>query len=138
MARVSVKFIGAKELEAAFGRMAKEVKGKEAVRVVREAVEPIVRAVKEEAPFDPGRTKGTHLRDAVEGGVFRKRFGFPLAAFARIDRIKAPHAHLIQGGTVKMRANRFWTRGVRKAAPKANDIVLQGFGELIEKEFTKK
>lgn len=137
MARVSVKFIGAKELEKAFGRMAKKLQSKEAVRVVRDAVEPIVQSVKKEAPFDPGRTKGTHLRDAIEGGVFRKRFGQPLAAFARVDRVKAPHAHLIQGGTVKMKANRFWTRGVRKAAPKANDIVLKGFGDILEKEFKK-
>ena len=137
MARISIKLIGKKELEAAFGDMAKGLKGPEAKRVVGKAAEPVKKAITTEAPFDPKRTTGFHLNESIEDGVFDDKPGRPVAAFVRVNSKKAPHGHLVQNGTVNQKANRFFTRGIQKGGGQANDILIKGYGDIFESRFKK-
>ena len=137
MARITLKVLGKKELEAAFGDMAKGLKGEEAKRVAGKAAEPVKDAITTEAPFDPKRTSGFHLNESIEDGVFADKPGRPVAAFVRVNTKKAPHGHLVQNGTVNQKANRFFTRGVKKGGGKATDILIKGYGDILERRFKK-
>ena len=55
----------------------------------------------------------------------------------RVNSKKAPHGHLVQNGTVNQKANRFFTRGIQKGGGQANDILIKGYGDILERRFKR-
>jgi len=81
-------------------------------KVVRRSVAAGARVIRdgarELAPYDPSRSEGTHLRDAVmvkrlQGTNDIMRIGTLTGSSPK----GAPHAHLVEFGTVKMSAKPF-------------------------------
>ena len=61
------------------------------------------------APYDPTRTKGAHLRDAIVAKTFSRQTYEQPAAFVAIDYRYGPHAHLVEFGTTER-----YTKGTAK------------------------
>ena len=137
MADITIRVLGVEALEKALGGAVRDLRGVKANRVISDAAEPVKKGVETEAPFDPKRKKGFHLNESIEKGKFRNKAGLPVAGFVRVNRKKAPHGHLVNNGTMKTRANRFFDRGVNKGAKQSNEALISGFGKILEDRFKK-
>lgn len=93
-------------------------------RLVRNAVAAGARVIKKEAkrlaPYNPQRQTGTHLRDAIVVQRVRSTNDVHVIGVKRFGNRIAPHAHLLEFGTVKMRPHPF----LRPAAENKKDEVL--------------
>jgi hypothetical protein len=105
----------------------------------KQAGEVILDKVKNNTPFDSGRTEGTHLRDAIYSKVGSKG-GYTVV---RPDYKKAHHAHLVEEGHVyrlkdgtekKSKAAHMFKIGGEEAKTElmymANNFVNEIVGEL--------
>ena len=96
---MAAKLEGLKELDAQLQQLIKAVEPDKVEPILQEAGQMIVDAGKPVTPYDPGREKGKHLRDAwVTKLMPRRRDKNPAPAIAAIDAKIAPHAHLVEKG----------------------------------------
>jgi HK97 gp10 family phage protein len=82
------------------------------------------------APYDPGRKKGTHLRDAI----FVSR-GDPDKADVLVGvryRVPgAPHAHLVEYGTSKMQARPFFRPAMAQTGQQIASNIKTGLLKIL-------
>lgn len=83
------------------------------------------------APYDPERKKGTHLRDAILVSDGPRVFTDVLVT-VRYKRPGAPHAHLLEFGTVKMRARPFMRPAASTAKSEVETIIRKEILALIK------
>jgi HK97 gp10 family phage protein len=96
---MAAKLEGLKELDAQLQQLIKSVEPDKVEPIRQQAGQMIVDAGKPVTPYDPGREKGKHLRDAwVTKLMPRRRDKNPAPAIAAIDAKIAPHAHLVEKG----------------------------------------
>lgn len=101
-----------------------------------EGAQPLRDEARRNAPYDPKRKKGVHLRDAIfasEGDVNRDPRGPTVLAGVNTNWRKggAPHAHLIERGTFKMRSRPFWRPSVVKLRPVIAGAYAAGLRQLM-------
>lgn len=106
---------------------------KDVVAGHREAAKGLAGRIKTEAPQGPTG----NLKRGVEFGTFKDRPGKPSASFVRMNAKIAPHALLVENGTVKSRPNPFFRRGVRAGGPaalaQAADASLKAIDNALKK-----
>lgn len=123
-----VEMVGIDELDRNIGRIIKNIKSKDLkVKVLRPAARPVWSLARQYAPYDPTRKKGTHLRDAIlisDGASIYQ----DVLVVVRYKRPGAPHAHLLEFGTVRMAARPFMRPAASAAAPEVRQIIAE---ELI-------
>ena len=137
MAYTKIQIEGLKELEAALSDLSRATARGVLARALRKAAAPIADRERSGAPYDPDRKAGTHLRDSIvvtaktrnltglkEYGQTLRAGGTREEAVAALRDVRrsgasegsratisigptAPHAHLIERGTVKMAAQPF-------------------------------
>lgn len=83
------------------------------------------------APYDKHRKKGTHLRDAILVSDGPRAFSNSLVV-VRYKRPGAPHAHLLEFGTVKMRAYPFMRPAASTAKGEVEKILHTEILKLIK------
>jgi len=83
------------------------------------------------APYDPKRKKGTHLREAILVSDGPLAFTDVLVT-VRYRRPGAPHAHLIEFGTVKSGAHPFMRPAAATAAGEVQAIIHKELMPLIK------
>ncbi len=93
---------GVTELNKVFEKLAKSLPPEQVEPVLLEASQMIVEAGRPVTPYDPSREKGTHLRDAWVAKLMPRRGSKAAPAIAAMNYKKAPHAHLVEFGTVNM------------------------------------
>ena len=97
---MAAKLEGLKELDAQLQQLIKSVEPDKVEPILQQAGQMIVDAGKPVTPYDPGREKGKHLRDAwVTRLMPRRKSTNPAPAIAAIDWKIAPHAHLVEKGS---------------------------------------
>lgn len=82
------------------------------------------------APYDPGRKKGTHLRDAIFCGR-----GDPTKPNVLVGvRYKvpgAPHAHLVEFGTSKWAGKPYFRPALAQSGPQIASTIKDGLLKII-------
>ena len=117
-------------MEANLAKLGKLPFTKQAKRVYAGAAEKVQKRAKELAPYDEGRMKGTHLRDAIVIGYGPLGLSDVVVA-VRYKRPGAPHSHLIEFGTVKMRARPFMRPAAAQMAGAVGAKLKQDMLDLI-------
>jgi len=89
------------------------VDGKRIIDALMVAAMTVRNEIRSRAPYDPKRKQGTHLRDAIFAGRGQpeKDPKGPSVLFG-VNYKRAPHAHLLEYGTVKMSAKPYFRPGV--------------------------
>lgn len=123
-----VEVKGLNELFRNLDLVGKVPKTEEAKQVFFDAGKIVRKYARYFAPYDKKRKKGTHLRDAILVSKGPLAFTDVLVT-VRYKRPGAPHAHLIEFGTVRMAARPF----MRPAASTAKGEVQQLLHEEILK-----
>jgi HK97 gp10 family phage protein len=104
---------------------------KEAKRIFHRAGLIVRRYARYFAPYDPGRKKGTHLRDAILVSDGPLLFSDVLVT-VRYKRPGAPHAHLLEFGTVKMAARPFMRPAAATAKSEVHDLLKKEILALVK------
>lgn len=85
------------------------------------------------APFDPTRTTGTHLRDAIIHTRGRWDPANPsIVVMVRRRRRGAPHAHLLEYGTRRMQARPFMRPAVAVVGGRIVEQIARDLARAIE------
>jgi HK97 gp10 family phage protein len=124
---MQVKIEGVPELERKLDKMTKSVSGEKMSPICLKAAQMVRDAIKQKAPQGPTG----NLRRSPVAKLMTPREFFALA-IAAIDRKIAPHAHLLEFGTVKMRPHPFFRPAWDENREKANKMVQDGIKQLIE------
>ena len=126
---MSVQIIGMAEVLKAFDELKTGVPDSagDGVNAVAKAAAEVIRA---EAPQGPTG----NLKKSIESGGYKKKQGKPVAAFVRVNRKKAPHAHLVEFGARAgaMPANPFFARGSAKVKGAALGKVEDAVSSAID------
>lgn len=126
---MSVQIIGLEDVLKSLGDLADDIPSSagDGARAAAEAAKVVIQ---NEAPRRTGK-----LRESIVAGGFKKKQGKPVAAFVRVDRKKAPHAHLVEFGARAgaMPANPFFARGVAKVKGGAIDDVEAEINAAIDR-----
>jgi HK97 gp10 family phage protein len=135
-ARKAFAIEGFKELQDKFAAVIDAPSAKEAKQLYYEQGRILRNQARENAPYDPGRKKGTHLKDAifVSAGPEEKP---DVLVGVRYKAPGAPHAHLVEFGTSKMPANPFFRKAIAQAGPTIASNIKSGLIQIIEKAAKK-
>lgn len=110
-------------------------------RVTRNAVAAGARVIRDAArqlaPYDPGRTKGTHLRDGIIATRKPGTNDIFIIGTRTKGKKKVPHAHLLEFGTVKMSAKPFLRPAAMMMQQKAIGKVFNNLANGILRESKK-
>ena len=140
-----IEIHGLKELEKKLEAL--QIKPAKVRKVLLRGAMLIKKEAQRRAPYDKGREKGTHLRDAIMASA-KPRFPDDLSAFAAVSSKKAPHAKMVEYGTGprfqkkthryvgQMPANPFFRTAIDAASGGVATIVHDGLKELIDKAVT--
>lgn len=124
-----MKLLGAEALASLFSALAKIPESPDLHKRTIEGARYAESKIRAELP----RPVTGRLERSLESGGFKKRPGKPVAAFVRINRRIAPHAHLVAFGTVHSAPNDFFTRGWNKSKLKVEQILADGVGDVFDK-----
>jgi hypothetical protein len=122
---------GIPEIKANIAKVLDRALGEKAKKVFMRAAMISVKEIRDLAPYDPLRKRGTHLRDAVFAD-----YGDPKKpnVIVGVNPKKAPHGHWLEYGNVRMKAKPYFRPGVNAArAPMAAELAT-GMKNLITKE----
>lgn len=131
-ARKAFQIEGLEEIQARLAKIINGVTGKEAKQTYYEGGKLLRDQAVYNAPYDPGRKKGTHLRDAifVSWGDDNKP---NVLVGVRYNPKGAPHAHLVEYGTVKMSPSPYFRPAVGQTASVIAATIKNGLQAIIEK-----
>lgn len=103
MAKPKLKFSvkNTESVEKEIQRAAKRLNHKQVEPLVRQGAEVMADEARSRAPRDSGL-----LRDSIH--TKRQGADDPPVWLAAVDRAQAPHAHLVEHGTVNMQPQPFW------------------------------
>lgn len=126
-----VEVLGLDKLARNLELVGKVPKTKDAKAVYHKAGLVVRRWARYFAPFDSERKKGTHLRDAILVSDGPLAFTNSLVT-VRYKRPGAPHAHLLEFGTVKMAARPFMRPAASTARGEVESIIKSEILKLIK------
>jgi HK97 gp10 family phage protein len=111
---------------------------REAKEVYYEGGKILADQARANAPYDPDRKKGTHLRDAIF--VTRGDESKPdVLVGVRYNQPRgAPHGHLLEYGTAKMKAQPFFRPAMTQTGRVIASTIKTGLLRVIEKSAAKK
>lgn len=112
---------GTGELEKQLEKIGKSLEDKRLEPIMLARAEKVRDRIIQKAPLGPTG----NLRRSPIAKLLSRRAGYPTTAIAGIDRKIAPHAHLVEFGTVKMPAHPFF----RPAVDEMRDVIM---GEIRE------
>lgn len=130
-ARKAFQIEGIDEILDNVSRVIDGVSGKKAKEVYYEGGKILRDAARRNAPYDPGRKRGTHLRDAifVDEGPENK----PNALVGvRYNPGGAPHAHLVEYGSSRSQAQPYFRPAIVSAGPRIGETIKKGLRKIIE------
>lgn len=130
-ARKAFQIEGIEEIQANLARVLDEVTGEQAKDVYYEAGKILRDAARAKAPYDTGRVKGTHLRDAIFVDRGEKIKPNVLVG-VRYKAPGAPHAHLIEYGSHKAPAQPYMRPAISGTASRIGKVIEQGLRKVIE------
>ena len=141
-ARKALQIEGLEEIHDRLAAIKNAVTGRQVKDVYYAAGRRLRDRARANAPYDPGRKKGIHLRDAifVDWGEENKpnvlvgvRYGLAdLTGYGIIPGTGAPHAHLVEYGSARTSAHPYMRPAIaQEASAIANDI-KQGLLKIIE------
>lgn len=84
--------------------------------------------IKERAPLGPTG----NLKRSCMAKMMPEKMGYPMVAIAGIDRKIAPHAHLVEFGTVRAPAHPFFRPAIEEAMPKASMNIRAALAKTVE------
>jgi HK97 gp10 family phage protein len=91
----------------------------------------LVQQARRNAPYNPRRKRGTHLRDAIFVGTPAQRPSEP-NILAGVNHRKAPHSHLVEFGTSKWAGKPFWRPAIAQTKGEVMAIIKAGLLKAIE------
>lgn len=128
----TLKVEGVKELQDQLGKIIDRATGTKAKDVYYRAGALLRDQARRNAPYDPGRKKGTHLRDAIFCD-----WGDPGRSSALVGvRYKmpgAPHAHLVEFGTQRWSGHPFFRPAIAQTTPRISETIAAGLSDIITK-----
>lgn len=101
-------------------------------KVYMRAAQQLVREAYDLAPYDPHRDprkRGTHLRDAIFAAYGKASEPNVIVG---VNSKKAPHGHLLEFGTVNMKARPFMRPALAAARPLMLKTVQEGAEQVIK------
>ena len=126
MFSASMKLEGVANLAAKIDLMVKAAERDRVIPIAKESAKMLVDEIKSRAPKGPTG----NLKRSPKVKVMK---GYPPLVLAAIDRKIAPHAHLLEFGTVKMSPHPFF----RPAIDAKGDAALKHLHDGIGKNITK-
>jgi HK97 gp10 family phage protein len=133
-ARKGFAIDGLPELQASLAGMIDAMSAKEVKQVARGGGEIVADVIKREAPYDPNRKEGIHLRDAIFVGGGKQDKPDVLVG---VNLRKAPHGLLVEFGTTKKQPNPFFRRGVAQSGNAAAEHIERGLIQIIDQAAKK-
>ena len=132
--KISFKLDGINEALKNLEKLDDAVASKIVRATVRAGGRVILKQAKDLAPYDTSRKSGVHLRDAlVLRKISRTNDIFRVGSVSR----KAPHAHLVEFGTVKWAGKPFFRKAFLEKRQEAVAKMLSTFIKLTTKEAKK-
>ncbi len=120
---------GEEELVRKLRKLGDSVRGRQIERLFLRAAKVIRNAARENAPQGPtGNLKAGIIAKVLARGT--RKVGL---AMAGINFRRAPHAHLLEFGTVKMSPRPFFRTAVIGSQQRINTMLTKGFKRIIEK-----
>ena len=112
-----------------FKALGESVKGSQPERLFLRAAKVIRDNAKERAPLGPTG----NLRKGIVAKLLDRRGRRVAPAMAGINFRRAPHAHLVEFGTVKMSPRPFFRPAVIASKERVNKIIVGGFKRIFAK-----
>lgn len=134
-ARKGFAIEGLKEIQDRLSKILNETTGREAKRVYLGGGIILRDQVRRNAPYDPKRKKGVHLRDAIFAAAGPEDIPNVLVG-VRIGRRYqggAPHAWLVEYGSSRSRAQPYFRPALTQTGPKIGRTIKDGLLEIIAK-----
>lgn len=129
MGNLTFKIEGVLETVKALDKVSNSIKGKMLGKTLLKQAEIIAEDARDRAPLGPTG----NLKRSLHAKLLDEKTRFPTVAIAAVDRKIAPHAHLVEFGTVKMSARPFFRPAVDSHASKVIGNIKDGAKKLIEK-----
>lgn len=118
-------------------RKLKSITDPGAARELKERAFAVAEKIRDEArrraPYDEGRRRGRHLRDAIFAGRGRQERPDVLAG---VNRRRAPHAHLVEFGTRIWAGKPFWRPTLAALGPWALAELRRAASEIIGRRWS--
>jgi HK97 gp10 family phage protein len=123
-------FVGQREVIAKLKEVINATNAREVKQVYYEAGTILRDQIRANAPYDPKRKSGTHLRDAVFVDEGREDAPDVLVG---VNYRKAPHAHLVEFGSVKTAAKPYFRPAISQSIPRITQKIKDGLLAVIAK-----
>ncbi len=130
MALEGVQIEGEEELIRKLRKLGDAVKGSQPERLFLRAAKSIRDAAREAAPEGPTG----NLKKSIVARVLSRKGRKSAPAMVGINFRLAPHAHLLEFGTVKMSPRPFFRKSVIAMQERVNQIIAKGFKRIIDKQ----
>ncbi len=130
MALQGVQIEGEEELLRKFRKLGDAVKGSQPERLFLRAAKSIRDAARDAAPEGPTG----NLKAGIVARILDRKGRKVAPAMVGINFRRAPHAHLLEFGTVKMSPRPFFRQAVINTQQRVNDIIAKGFKRIIDKQ----
>lgn len=136
MADIDIQLKGFRKTIKTFDRVARSMgkDNKYIENILLKGSGIIAAAARRNAPLGPTG----NLKRGMVAKVFSRNPAFKPAAFAAVDFRIAPHAHLVEYGTVKTGAQPFFWRAVEASSGKVIRLIETETKKLIMRAATKK
>lgn len=125
------------ELESLLNDLHDEIK----LKVTRLAVAAGARIIRDSAkslaPYDPSRSSGVHLQDAIVVSRVRTTNDIFIIGTRSKGKKAAPHSHLLEFGTVKMSPQPFLRPASEVSAQAAIDEIIKRLEKGVIREAKK-
>lgn len=128
-ARKAFQIEGLDEIQRKLGDIIDAVNGKKVKEVYLEGAIILRDEAKKNAPYDPKRKSGTHLRDAIFAA--RGDDNKP-NVLVGVRYKSAPHAHIVEYGSVKTSAHPYIRPAIAATGSKIASTINDGLLDIIE------
>jgi HK97 gp10 family phage protein len=123
-------FVGQREVIAKLKEIMNATNAREVKQVYYEAGTILRDQIRANAPYDPKRKRGTHLRDAVFVDEGREDAPDVLVG---VNYRKAPHAHWSEYGNARHAATPYFRPAISQTVPRIAQKIKDGLLAVIAK-----
>jgi len=131
---ITTTIYGIGKLRNVFLEMPAKLTSPEAMDLYKRAGKIARDRARELCPYDPKRKRGVHLRDAI---FVDARYRGKPSVLVGVNYRLAPHAHLVEYGTVRWAGKPFFRPAVAQTASTVRAMLRQGIAEIIAKQTMK-
>lgn len=125
------------ELNNILRKLPVEISEKIGMNAFRAAARIVQKEARKKAPYDKKRKGGVHLRDAIVVKNYWGKLGVFIIGTQTKGQKSAPHAHLLEFGTVRMAKRPFLYPAYIEVKSKAQDKVIELLGRGVLRESRK-